>query len=368
MRVLGLCSYPVESASTRFRMAQYVPLLREKGIELTVSPFLDSAKFREFYTNSEILKKGFGMLKPVFGRTRAVLGIRKYDLIFVQREAMLFGPEFFEWIYRKIGNLPMVLDLDDATYIPYVSPIYGRAGSFFKFFGKTDRLIERADLVVCGNPFIAKYVESKGAKTVVIPTVVDTGIFCPVETDNEVPIIGWIGTHSTFSFLETLFPVLERLAGIHRFKLKIVGSGKKDIQIEGVELENLKWNMERETADFQSLDIGLYPINVSGSASEQWIMGKSGFKAIQYLAVGVPFVMSPIGVCAEIGEANTTHFNAVSPEDWYNSLDRLLSDAKLRKEMGARGRKHSLDNYKVPMQAAILARALKSVCGFDEKE
>lgn len=368
MRVLGLCSYPVEAASTRFRMAQFIRPLREEGIELTVSPFLDSRRFRELYTNQGLLRTAFGMSEPVLRRIAGTIDVRKYDSIFVQREAMLFGPEVFEWIYRKIGNLPMVLDLDDATYIPYVSPIYGRAGSFFKFFGKTDRLIKRADLVICGNRFIAEYVESKAAKAVVIPTVADTDLFSPAESDNEIPIIGWIGTHSTFSFLETLFPVLARLAGMHRFKLKIVGSGRKDIQIEGVESENLEWSMEREVADFQSLDIGLYPMAVSGSASEQFIMGKSGFKAIQYLAVGIPFVMSPIGICAEIGEPNATHFNAVSPEDWYNSLERLISDAKLRKEMGARGRKYSLDNYKVPMQAAVLARALKSVCGFEENE
>ena len=94
----------------------------------------------------------------------------------------------------------------------------------------------------------------------------------------------------------------------------------------------------REVEDFQSFDIGVYPITVSGSANEQWILGKSGFKAIQYLAVGTPFVMSPVGVCAEIGQVNETHFNAESLEDWYNSLSRLIADAELRSTMGARGR------------------------------
>ena len=105
------------------------------------------------------------------------------------------------------------------------------------------------------------------------------------------------------------------------------------------------------------------PTTLSSSANEQWILGKSGFKAIQYLAVGVPFVMSPVGVCAEIGEVNVTHFNAVSPEDWYNSLSRLISDAALRKTMGADGRKYSLEHYSVSVQASVLAEAMKSVCG-----
>ena len=255
----------------------------------------------------------------------------------------------------------MVLDLDDATYISYQSPTYGKIGSFLKFFGKTDKLIRRAQVVICGNRFIAEYVESKGAKAVIIPTVVDTDVFCPVEKNNAMPVIGWIGTHSTFPFLESVFPVLQRLAGKHEFVLKIVGAGRENIKLDGVKVENLHWNLEREVADFQSLDIGLYPIQTAKSAPEEWILGKSGFKAIQYLAVGIPFVMTPIGVCAEIGVPNETHFNASGTEEWYNSLDKLLSDTALQRKMGEKGRQHILANYTVPRQTEILARVLREI-------
>ncbi len=365
-RVLGLCSYPVEAAATRFRMAQFIGPLREHGIELDIKPFLDSVQFGDFYKGRGITGKLFGMLGPLSRRIAGISDVRKFDLLFVQREAMFFGPAMFEWIYQNTANIPMILDLDDATYISYVSPKYGRAGSFFKFFGKTDNLIKRADLVVCGNRFIADYVQSKGTRTVIVPTVVDTELFTPIEKNNEIPVLGWIGTHSTFPFLETLFPVLEKLAKKQRFRLRIVGAGEKDINIDGVEVDNLDWKMDREIADFQSFDIGLYPITLSSSANEQWILGKSGFKAIQYLAVGVPFIMSPVGVCAEIGEVNRTHFNAMSAEDWYNSLSRLISDTGLRETMGANGRKYSVDHYSISFQASVLAGAMKSVCGPDQ--
>ena len=363
MKVLGICSYPVEAAATRFRMTQFVESLREYGVELTIRPFMDSRQFRDFYSDSGRVRKALTMLAPVARRISGIFGVRNYDLLFVQREALFFGPGIFEWIYQKLGGIPMILDLDDATYVPYVSPSYGRAGSFFKFFGKTDNLIKRSNLVVCGNRFIAEYVESKGTTAIVIPTVVDTELFAPIEKANEIPVVGWIGTHSTFSFLESCFPVLEKLAETQLFKLRIIGAGKKDIAVKGVEVENLEWNMDREIADFQSFDIGLYPVTLSSSANEQWILGKSGFKAVQYLAVGVPFVMSPVGVCAEIGEVNVTHFNAASPEDWYNSLSRLISDAGLRQKMGTDGRKYSLDHYSLAVQASVLAEAMKSVYG-----
>lgn len=361
MRVLGLCSYPVESAATRFRMFQYVEPLREHMIDLTIEPFLDSRQFRELYGNGGVAAKAAGLIAPLIKRTVGAMRSGRYDLLFVQREAMFFGPPFFEWLYRKLGRLPMVVDLDDATYVSYISPTYGRLGSFFKFFGKTDDLIRKSCLVVCGNRFIAEHVESKGVRSVVIPTVADTDLFTPSETTREIPVIGWIGTHSTFPSIKFLFPVLERLAQKHRFKLKLVGTGQKQLALNSIEVENLSWSLEREAEDFRSLDIGLYPIVTSASANEDWLKGKSGFKAVQYLAVGIPFVMSPVGVCSEIGVKGETHFNAESPEDWYNALDLLLSDPSLRKRMGKAARDHSLENYTVGKWSAVLADVLFSV-------
>ena len=332
-------------------MAQFVEPLAELGIELDIVPFLSEGQFRELYQNNNgILKKALGLAEPVAARFGKLFEIKKYDLVFVQREAMIFGPAIFEWLYKNIGQKPMILDLDDATYVRYVSPTYGRVGSFFKFFGKTDNLIKRADAVICGNRFIAEHVESLGTKAVVIPTVVDTDKFCPVERNNEVPVLGWIGTHSTFPFLRSLFPVLEELAKKHKFVLKIIGAGESDIKVYGVEVINLEWALEREIEDFQSLDIGLYPMSLSDSANMEWLQGKSGFKAIQYMAVGVPFVMTPVGIGAEIGNAGKTHFNARTDEDWYNSLDKLLCNGDLRAGIGTAGRMYSLENYTIPKQ------------------
>ncbi|HSK71602.1 MAG TPA: glycosyltransferase family 4 protein [Pyrinomonadaceae bacterium] len=362
MKVLGLCSYPIEAPATRFRLYQFVKPLAERNIDLTICPFLDSETFSQFYTKKNIVHLSKGIIPALIKRSASLLDVKKFDVIWVQREAMFFGPAIFENLYRIIGNRPMILDLDDPTYLSYTSPTFGKLGSYFKFFGKTDKLIENSRIVICGNQFIADYVREKGTEAVIIPTVVDTEIFHPVnKPENDVPVIGWIGTHSTFPCLEIIFPVIQQLAQKHQFKLKIVGSGKDKVEIKGVEIENSQWTLEREVSDFQFLDIGLYPVYAAGSLSATWILGKSGFKAIQYLACGIPFVMSPVGVCSEIGEPNITHFNAVTEEDWYNSLDTLLSDSSLRNEMGARGREYSLQNYTVSTQADILANTFYKV-------
>ena len=363
MKVLGLASYPIEAAATRYRLAQFVEPLKERGIALDVRPFLDSAQFHALYGGGPKLSTLLSLERSVRGRLADVFRARRYDLLFVQREAMFFGPAFFEWIYQRAGRLPLVLDLDDATYVRYVSPTYGRLGSFFKFFGKTDRLIERAATVICGNRFIAEYVERKGTPTAIVPTVVDTDLFKPVEHRHAAPVIGWVGTHSTYPSLVSLFPVLRALAGKYEFTLKIVGAGVERIDLEGVEVENLPWSLARELADFQSLDIGLYPITTSGSANEQWILGKSGFKAIQYMALGLPSVIAPVGVCAEIGEPGVTHLAASTPEEWAAALEALLASAERRRAMGAAARAYSLAHYTIGQLTGKIEKVFRDAVG-----
>jgi glycosyltransferase involved in cell wall biosynthesis len=368
MRVLAVASYPIESAATRFRVEQFVKPLARSGIEVDVRPFLSSEAFRDMYSSDGISRKVRQLPGSVLRRLSDVISSRRYDLLFVQREALFFGPEIFEWLFRTVGGLPFVLDLDDATYVRYDSPTYGRLGSALKFFGKTDRLIRDAKVVVCGNRFIAEYAESKGAKAAIIPTIADTSLFSPDDVDNDPPVIGWVGTHSTFPFLGSVFPVLQQLAKKHRFVLRLVGTGRESVDLPGVEIDLKEWSLEREPSDFSSFDVGLYPMTTILSANEDWLKGKSGFKAIQYLASGVPFVMTPVGVCAEIGVNGETHFNAESDEDWYNSLDKLLSDANFRKRMGERARSYSLENYTIEKWSAVLADVLFSAVKNSEKK
>src|SRR5262245_27900778 len=317
MKVLALTSYPVEAAATRYRLVQFVGPLAERGITLTIRPFLDTRLFQGLYDRRQIGRTTFGLFMSALRRIADLFSARAMDVILIQREAMILGPPWVEWLMAKVCSVPMVLDLDDATYLSYTSLTYGRAAKALKWFRKTDDLIRWSELVTCGNRAIADYVTGKGAAARVIPTVVDTELFTPLvrSESNEPPVLGWIGTHSTFPYLQSVFPVLQDLARKYRFRLKVVGAGEENITIPGVEIENLKWMLEREVADFQAIDIGLYPIDAT-LYSENWAAAKSGFKAIQYMAVGIPYVASPVGAAGEIGVPGTTHFLAQSPDEW----------------------------------------------------
>lgn len=363
MNVLGLSSYPVEAAATRYRLVQFVGPLADRGITLTVRPFLDSQAFDTLYQRHALPYTAVALMKSGLRRLKDLLLLSHADAVFVQREAMLFGPPLIEWLAVRIFRRPMVLDLDDATYVPYTSPTYGKLGKALKWFSKTDDLIHWADIVTCGNRAIAEYAEGKGATTRIIPTVVDTDIFRPVHRlPQDLLVLGWIGTHSTFPYLKTIFPVLQELARTHRFKLRIVGAGEQKVNVPGVEVENLEWKLEREVEDFQSFDIGLYPIDPTLYA-EKWAAGKSGFKAIQYMAVGTPFVAAPVGAMRDIGQAGVTHLLAVTNDEWQRALKLLLSDLDLRQAMGTAGRRHVIQHYSLSDQAEKLAQALQEAAG-----
>ena len=365
MKVLALASYPVEAAATRYRLYQFVDPLRERGITLTIHPFLDSRLFAGLYKRNQWPRTALGLVRSAVNRLGDVFSASGADVLLVQREAMMMGPPVIEWLLTKAARRPMVLDLDDATYVHYTSPSYGRLGSALKWIRKTDDLIRWAQVVTCGSRAIADYVVSKGASAVVIPTVVDTEKFRPradaapqasateTASSDDAVVLGWIGTHSTYPFLESIFPALQSLAREYRIRLKVVGAGR-EVSLPGVEVESLEWRLEREIEDFQSFDIGLYPL-----VANDWSVGKSGFKAIQYMAVGIPFVVSPVGACGEIGEPGVTHYCATTTEEWRAALGGLLADAALRRAIGEAGRAHALQHYTVPMQADKLAQALR---------
>jgi glycosyltransferase involved in cell wall biosynthesis len=372
MKVLALASYPAEAAATRYRLEQFVAPLAERGIRLTIRPFIDSNLFERLYRRKSWPLTAIGLMKSALLRPADVLAARQAEVVLIQREAMIFGPPVIEWLTTRLLKRPMVLDLDDATYVSYTSPTYGGLGKAMKWFSKTDDLIRWATVVICGNRSIAEYVSSKGARARIIPTVVDTEVFRPASppanaggpdeasnrTNSSRLVLGWIGTHSTFPYLESIFPVLTDLAKDYDFRLKVVGAGKDEITVPGVEVENLRWSLEREVRDFQSIDIGLYPIDAS-LYSGKWAAGKSGFKAIQYMAVGVPYVATPVGASKELGEVGVTHFFASSPEEWRNALAELIGNANKRKQMGAAGRCQVTKQFALPAQADKLAAVLR---------
>lgn len=358
MKVLAVATYPISAACTRLRIAQYIDPLRNRDIDVRLLPFLDERGFADLYDRGRWFLTGLRLAAGLVRRVAQLPRLAVADAVFVQREAMLVGPPWFEWMARRLFRRPLIVDLDDATFLDQTSPVYGRLATLMKGRGKTNRLIDLAEIVICGSERIAEHVRARGGTAVVLPTIVDTALFAPAthREPSDVPVIGWIGSHSTWPYFEAIIPVLERLAETHRFRVRVVGSGRSSVSIRGVEVENLRWSQAREADDFRTLDIGVYPL----PGSDPWAEGKSGLKAIAYLSVGVPFVASPVGIVATIGEAGKTHLPASTSDQWYEALAELLTDAARRKTMGKAGRDYALAHYTIDGFASRIAEQMRA--------
>jgi len=343
--LLALVPSPSASASTRFRVEQFGPALAAAGVDLVVRPFLDDEGFRVLYSRGAPWRKLRAAALAVVRRLGDLVRAQNADAVLVHREAALVGPPILEWaIARAIGR-PILFDLDDAIWVPYASPTYGAFLSrLFKSPGKTHFTLGAAAAVICGNPYVRDYAARYNARVALIPTVVDTDVFCPRPAHNPVPVLGWIGTHSTVQYLRAIVPALRRLGRDRRFVLRVVGGELPDTS--GLEVEHRPWALEREVADFQSLDIGLYPL-----VEDAWSVGKSGFKAIQYMATGVPVVASPVGVTNDIISDGRTGFLARDEDAWVRHLAALLDDAALRRRLSEAGRAEVVAHWSLAAHA-----------------
>lgn len=356
-RLLVLAPASTIAASTRFRLAQYFPALRAAGIEPILRPFLDDEGFAVLYRRGHGLAKAAAAARAVGGRLADVRrSFGEVDAVLIHREAALVGPPLFEWLMTDVARRPMVFDFDDPVWVPYVSPTYGRLLSrMLKMPWKTGAVLRRAARVIAGNEYLARYARQYGRPVDVVPTVVDTEIFRPpsFRPERRPLVLGWIGTHSSAQYLQAVLPALRQLASTHDFVVRIIGA---ELQAPGLHLECRPWSLDREVNDIQDMDIGLYPL-----IEDAWSLGKSGFKAVQYMACGVPLVASPVGVTTAMIRSGHNGFLATSTADWVGHLTSLLDDPTLRRRLADAGRRDAVERWSLAAHQPRVVDIIRSV-------
>ncbi|MFH2002162.1 MAG: glycosyltransferase family 4 protein [Planctomycetota bacterium] len=303
-----------EHASVYYRTLQYVPLFANEGAIPSVLT----------------LPKGFNSRISLFS------SLRNYDIVIVQRK--LFNLLNFLPLRRLAKKL--VYDLDDALFV--------KDSKSTKSFSLTRKLrfartAKQVDGVICGNRWIQERTAPLNINHCIIPTAVDTDLYNPVKihTQGEAFTAVWIGGKSTLFYLEGILPTLEAAAQrIPGFRLRVISDffpSSKTLYIE-----KIPWTRKAEVQALRECDVGLMPL-----VDDPWSRGKCGLKLLQYGAVGLPSICSPIGVNPLIVHHGESGFHAQTPADWQEALISLSQDLGVRSVMGQKARQIVEDQFSV---------------------
>jgi glycosyltransferase involved in cell wall biosynthesis len=336
---------PNRSPSQRFRFEQYLDFLKAKGYDFDYSYLISEKDDRYFYQPGNFRTKAYFFLKSARKRWKDVRHAGSYDIIFVQREAFMTGSTWFEKKFASSGA-KLVFDFDDAIWHLDISEA-NKKFSWLKNPGKTAKIIASANLVIAGNQYLADYAKHHNPNVVIIPTTIDTDEYkrIPQPKKDDRITIGWSGSLTTMKHFDYALPFLRKLKDKYgdRIAIKAIGDGNYENKELGV--KGIAWNKENEVRELSTFDIGIMPL-----PDDEWAKGKCGLKGLQYMALEIPTVMSPVGVNTEIIQDGVNGFLADGADEWVEKISRLVDSKEFHDKMGKEARHTVEQRYSVNSQ------------------
>src|SRR5258708_3931881 len=169
--------------------------------------------------------------------------------------------------------------------------------------------------------------------------------------------MGGEGRYRRVEHRDALGSALKKLERQQRFRLRVIG--RQEYRLEGVEVEAIPWRSESALDDLRPIDIGVMPL-----PNDAWSKGKCGLKALQFMALGIPTICSPVGVNTEIIQDGQNGFIADTEPEWVDKMGRLLRSSELRNQLGLAGRATVEQKYSAIAQAPRVYEVLESIaCG-----
>ena len=162
--------------STRFRWTQHERQLLSLGVTSSHLTARYGSYAPERFTERPL------WLSASLRCSTEVLQTRTADVCFLQRSLIARFASFEKYI-----SPPVVLDLDDAI--------------FHSLSTRSYRAYDRADIVICGNEYIANFFDGR-SDIRILPTAVDTRRFAPrLRVGSEKIVLGWSGTSWSYKWL-----------------------------------------------------------------------------------------------------------------------------------------------------------------------
>ena len=355
MQIVFLAPYAKFITPTqRFRFEHYLPFLYERKLKYSYVTFVTEKDSKTLLLHGKNIQKLIIILIGIIKRLFLFLTIFKYDFVYIHREIIPIGPPIFEWFLAKVLKKKIIYDFDDAIWLSISSEANPKIAKI-KCTWKVSKICSYSHIVTVGNEYLGVYAKQFCNDVRVIPTVVDTEFYHnKVKNQNEKPLtIGWTGSFTTLKYLNSVIPVIEKLKQRYEFDFLIIAN--KDPKFTTIDYNYLEWDSDSEIKDLLKMNIGIMPL--LDTAIE---LGKCGFKAIQYMSLGIPAVVSPIGANVKIVIDNENGFLATDFDEWYEKLEILLSSLELRNALGDSARNYIINNYSITSTKSMFLDLFKN--------
>lgn len=358
-RLLVVCPYPERVApSQRLKYEQYFGSWRAAGYEVTVSPFIRPPFMRIIYGKGNYLRKALWTLFGYLVRVADLFRLPFYDGVYIHLWVVPFGPAVFEPLYCLI-NPNVVYDIDDMVHLRIHEKVNSNWFTYrFKSRSRVVSLLRRARHVVTCTPALDAFARRYNDHTTDISSTVDTDAYVPANPySNDRPLtLGWSGSLSTSRWLYLIKDVLLDLRREVPFRLLVIGD--PSFRVDGLDVTALPWSEASEVENLQRIDVGLYPL-----PDDEWVLGKSGLKAIQYMALGIPTVATAVGANFRVIEDGVSGLLVRTDAEWAAALRRLMADPALRERIGRSARARVERLFSVRGNAPTYLAVLDSVVG-----
>lgn len=322
--------------ASRFRYRQNIPLLEKYGIKVK-----DYQAYLSQYAGKNKLRRPVWAINELYHRYNQIRDSKSADISIIQRE-FLASLSTLEGMVKH----PKIFDFDDAIYLR-------------QRFGGVDKIIKRVDAVFCGNSVLAEYAEKYNKNIYIVNTPVDINRFIPVNKkySNQI-IIGWSGTAANYQSLYSIEDSLAKVLNSHKnIKLLISSNEPPKFKILSEnKFDFIKWSPSNEVKVIQTMDIGIMPLE-----DTLWNRGKCAYKMLLYMACGIPVVVSPIGMNADVLNLSAVGYGAKTNDDWVDALFTLVMNENLRVELGLNGRKTVVKYYSNDVISKKIAGYIKDV-------
>ncbi len=355
MKIVFFGNAATNIAAIRYRVVKFSEMLEADGHTCVVCLLSSYSLWERLWDRGNWFTKLLYVLLTGLGRVAQLRHVVGADVVVFRGPLMAngYGPPVLERMVHAV-NPRMVYDIDDAVW---EAP--DGVDSAFQRLVDLDWVWKMCAMCahgIVGNDYLKEHVLPHNPNVTIVPTCIDTDLHTAKDYNEDAGpvVLGWTGLYTNLVYLDMIAGVLRELGGKYDIVLSVATG--RPYALEGIAVRNHRWTPGEEIAYLKEADIGLMPLETSRCA-----LGKCAFKALQYMGVGTPCVVSPVGMNAEIIEDGVDGFLAEGPEEWRDKLERLISDAALRKNMGRRARETVVARYSHSVNYPKLKEALERV-------